>query len=158
MAATSIDNDWLREVGQAFGGDTDIHRLQMENFQVLRTQAPQRPQGVGGQQFPGAQQQLPVAQQQQQQQNLQVQLSRNQLEEAERQLQALQQRDAQRYISPTPPNPQFTRFAIAESDVETETRYRHLMEEHMGRRRSAPTPANVPAAATGGGARNPLPS
>jgi len=134
-APPTIDNDWLREVDQAFGGITDMHRLQMENLQVLQVQTgPPR-------------------------------LQRQQLSEAQQQLQHLhaQVQPPQQRVA-APPHVRLTgvgdqTMTRAEEAQHAAVRRMLEWEENRlgGRRRSAPTPTNV--SATGGeAARNPLPS
>jgi hypothetical protein len=149
----TIDNDWWREVDQALGGITDMHRLQMENLQVLQGQTtPQRLQEVRQQ----AQQQLQAAQQQLQHRDAQG-------PQQPQQPQRAAQRAAARAVPPHMRVAGVGDRPMAEQEVVHYATVRRMLEWEdsrlAGRRRSAPTPTNVSAAAGGGGgARSPLPS
>jgi len=133
---TMIDNEWLREVGQAFGAAADIQRLQMENLQVLQAQA-----------FPPdpAPPPAPVPRPNASRQHLD-------LDELQNQLHIARQRGH-------PASIRRVQVPQTEDVAEDFAAVQRLLDERVMRRQSAPTPTNVSPAAVGGAARNnPWPS
>ena len=156
--APTIDNDWLRQVDRAFGGNrADIQRIQMENLQVLQAQPSAQRLQVAHPQFEAATQEVEFAQQQLRQQRLNPQ--------GQPPPPPQQQQPRQQWPTTRPPPsliPPGTEQPMSRAE-EAQAQYaavRRMLEwdDARGRRRSAPTPTNVPAAAGGGAARNPLPS